>query len=225
MKILSAVDLDSVRKLGETDLYPERPKIMVGMATCGLAAGAGDIYESMRQRIEQRGLDAILTRTGCIGYCQFEPLVDVRMPGGGRVVYAQMTRPRARLLIDELARGQLPVERAWAVIDEEAALVEDQMHTFPRMPEHAAIPGMAQLPFFASQHKIVLRNCGYIDPQSIEQYIARGGYRSLQKVLSTFEPDDVISEVTRAGLRGRGGGGRRRPRRLHGPYRPGKRPA
>jgi NADH:ubiquinone oxidoreductase subunit F (NADH-binding)/(2Fe-2S) ferredoxin len=207
MKILCAADLDSVRTIGEMGLYPDRPKIMVGMATCGMAAGAADIYESIRQRIEQRGLDAILTRTGCIGYCQQEPLVDVRLPGGGRVVYAQMTRPRARALVDELMRGQLPAERAWAVIDEEVALVEDKVRAFPRLLEHATIPGMAQTPFFASQHKIVLRNCGYIDPQSIEQYIARGGYRSLQKVLSKLKPGEVIEEVTRAGLRGRGGGG------------------
>jgi NADH:ubiquinone oxidoreductase subunit F (NADH-binding)/(2Fe-2S) ferredoxin len=207
MKILSAADLDSVRETGEADLYPERPKIMVGMATCGLAAGAGEIYESLRQRIEQRGLDVLLTRTGCIGYCQLEPLVDVRLPGGGRIVYAQMTRPRARALVDELVRGELPADKAWTVIDAEEALVEDQVRTFPRRLEHSAIPGMTEVPFFASQRKIVLRNCGYIDPQRIEQYIARGGYRSLVKVLSTLEPKDVIGEVTRAGLRGRGGGG------------------
>ncbi len=207
MKILSAADLDSVRTKGEAGLYPERPKIMVGCATCGLAAGAGDIYESMRQRMEQRGLDAILTRTGCIGYCQQEPLVDVRLPGGGRVVYAEMTRPRARALVDALARGQLPAERAWAIIDEESLLVEGRVRAFPRLPEQAATPGIDQTPFFASQRKIVLRNCGYIDPQSIEEYIARGGYRALQKTLSEYEPGAVIEEVKRAGLRGRGGGG------------------
>jgi NADH:ubiquinone oxidoreductase subunit F (NADH-binding) len=134
-------------------------------------------------------------------------MVDVRMPGCGRVVYTQMTRPRARALVDELKRGVLPRERAWAVIDEEAAVVQDQVRSFRRLPEHTEIPGMAQSPFFASQRKIVLRNCGYIDPQSIEQYIARGGYRALQKTLSALEPEDVINEVMRAGLRGRGGGG------------------
>ncbi|MFZ2360212.1 MAG: (2Fe-2S) ferredoxin domain-containing protein, partial [Anaerolineae bacterium] len=103
MKMRTAADLESLRTAGQDSLYPDRLKITVGMATCGLAAGAEAIYDALRQRIEQRGLDAILARTGCIGYCQQEPLVDVRLPGGGRVLFVRMTRPLARSLVDALA--------------------------------------------------------------------------------------------------------------------------
>ncbi len=207
MKINTATDLESLRAAGQASLYPDRLKVIVGMATCGLAAGADAVYETLQQRIKQRELDAILTRTGCIGYCQQEPLVDVRLPGGGRVIYTQMTRPRARALVDSLARGTLPIDRAWAVIDEEELLIEDQVERFARPPDLDAVPTYIQQPFFASQRKIVLRNSGFIDPASFEEYIARGGYRALARVLSEFTPPQVIDEVTRSGLRGRGGGG------------------
>lgn len=207
MRITTAADLEILRAAGQTSLYPDRLKITVGMATCGLAAGADAVYEALQQRIEQRGLDAVLTRTGCIGYCQQEPLVDVRLPGGGRVIYTQMTRVRARSLVDNLARGTLPVERAWAVIDAEELLLEDRVERFPRSPELAAVPAYSQQPFFTSQRKVILRNSGFINPTSFEEYVARGGYRALARTLSEFAPQQVIEQVTRSGLRGRGGGG------------------
>ncbi len=97
---------------------PEKlPFIQIGSKSAsawqpaGLAAGADQVYETIHQRLEQRGLDAQLSKTGCIGYCQQEPLVDVRLPGQGRVIYTQVTRPRARVLVDELARGDAPAGR------------------------------------------------------------------------------------------------------------------
>ena len=207
MKIHSTTELNSLRAAGEATLYPDQIKISVGMATCGLAAGAGQIYETIHQRLEQRGLDARLSKTGCIGYCQQEPLVDVRLPGQGRVIYTQVSRPRARALVDELARGSLPLEGAWAVIDEEEFPVVGQSKRFPRPPILASLPAIAQHPYYSRQRKIVLRNCGYLDAESLEEYITRGGYHSLQRVLTSFTPQQVIDEVSRAGLRGRGGGG------------------
>ena len=178
------------------------------MATCGRAAGAEGVYDALRQRCAQRGLDAILASTGCIGYCQGEPLVDVRLPGAGRVLYREMTRPRARALVDALARDRsLPAEHAWAVIDAEDGLGDGGERHFPRPPDLAAVPAITDTPFFARQRKIVLRNCGAIDPTNLAEYVARGGYRALARALAEFTPQQVIDEVARSGLRGRGGGG------------------
>jgi NADH:ubiquinone oxidoreductase subunit F (NADH-binding)/(2Fe-2S) ferredoxin len=206
MKITTVADLETWRAAGLAGLYPDRIKITVGMATCGLAAGAGAIHETLKQRISQRGLDAILATTGCIGYCQQEPLVDVRLPGGGRILYTQMTRPRARALVDDLARGTFSSDGAWAVIDEEEGLVENQAVRFARAAGFESVPAYAERPFFARQRKIVLRNSGFIDPTSFEEYVARGGYRALARAFE-LAPQQVIDEVTRSGLRGRGGGG------------------
>jgi NADH:ubiquinone oxidoreductase subunit F (NADH-binding)/(2Fe-2S) ferredoxin len=203
MRITSVDDLEALRAAGLASLYPDRLKITVGMATCGLAAGADAIYDTLKQRIQQRGLDAILATTGCIGYCQQEPLVDVRLPGGGRVLYTQMTRPRARALVDDLSRGTFAGDGAWAIIDAEETLMDGQVHHFTRPVN---VPTYSERPFFARQRKIILRNSGFIDPTSIEEYIARGGYRALARAFE-LAPQQVIDQVTHSGLRGRGGGG------------------
>ena len=209
MNLATAADLDALAAAGEAALYPDRVKITVGMATCGRAAGAEAVYDALRQRIALRGLDAILATTGCIGYCQGEPLVDVRLPGCGRVVFKEMTRPRARGLVDELARGwpSRSTAGAWIVLDEEVTPLAGVGRRFPRPPGLEAVGAYSEAPFFARQQKIVLRNCGLIDPTSLAEYAARGGYRSLARVLAEFTPQQVIDEVTVAGLRGRGGGG------------------
>jgi NADH-quinone oxidoreductase subunit F len=199
--------LELLRRTGQASLHPECIRINVGMATCGLAAGAQGVYDTLQQRIEQRSLEAGLRQTGCIGYCQLEPIVDVRLPGYGRVIYPQMSRPRARALVDELARGNLPVERAWAVIDEEELLLEERSDCFSRPAPLMKLPALSQQAFFSGQRKIVLRNCGYIDPDKLEEYTARGGYRALEHILQSFTPQQVIEEVILSGLRGRGGGG------------------
>lgn len=110
--------------MGLSALYPSRPRISVGMATCGLATKAADVYEALRDEAEARGLDVMLVATGCLGYCQQEPLVDVQLPGRdltnpphwSRVIYARMTPDWARDLIAALETGDLPAEGALAVI-------------------------------------------------------------------------------------------------------------
>ena len=207
MRTHTVSELELLRIAGQASLHPEQIRINIGMATCGLAAGAQEVYETLKQRIEQRGLDVSLCKTGCIGYCQQEPIVDVRWPGCGRVLYPKMSRPRARALVDELVRGNLPTERTWAVMDEEELLLEDRVDCFSRPAPLAGLPALSQQPFFSSQRKIILRNCGYINPDSIEEYTARGGYQALEHTLRTLTSQQVTEEVTRSGLRGRGGGG------------------
>jgi NADH:ubiquinone oxidoreductase subunit F (NADH-binding)/(2Fe-2S) ferredoxin len=207
MRTASAADLDLLRKQGEADLYPVKPTITVGMATCGLAAGGQKVYEALEKRLLQRDCWAVLKKTGCIGYCQQEPMVDVRLPGRGRVMFTRMNQARARALVDQLAQGNLPVEQAWAVIDDDELLLEDRVERYPRLPEWESIPAFNQQPFFASQRKIVLRNAGTINPESLAEYTARGGYTALENCLRSLSPEQVIDQVTRSGLRGRGGGG------------------
>ena len=81
-------DLEALRARGLSTLFPSKPRVSVGMATCGRAAGASAVYDALREEAEARGLDLALVATGCIGYCQQEPLVDVRVPGQARVLYA-----------------------------------------------------------------------------------------------------------------------------------------
>ena len=204
MKITTVADLEPLRAAGLASLYPNRLKITVGMATCGRAAGADAVYEALQQRMNERDLDAILATTGCIGYCQQEPLVDVRLPGRGRLLFARMTPGKVRKLIDALADGGWPAQDALAAVREEEPGEGVRTFASPETSRDLAI--LDGLPFYSRQRKIVLRNSGLIDPARLEEYVARGGYRGLAHALARA-PQQVIDEVTRAGLRGRGGGG------------------
>ncbi len=193
---------------GRASLYPDQLKISVGTATCGRSVGAGQLLSSLQQRLDEVGLPARLSQTGCIGFCQKEPLVDVRFPGGGRFLFSEMDPSQARTLVDSLAQGDFPGPLTpWAFIDQEVSLVRNQIDHFMRPDKLASVPALGELPFFARQQKIVLRNCGYIDPESLAEYIARGGYDALAGILTGYTPRQVIDEVSQAGLRGRGGGG------------------
>lgn len=201
MKIRSLSELKELRDIGLSFLYPQRPRISVGMATCGLAAGAAAVFNALSEEADRLGFDSMLVSTGCIGYCRQEPLVDIRMPDLGRVLYAQMTPEHARELIRRLSTGELPAEHALASILEESPETSKSSETLSRLPS------INQLPFYAHQHKIILHNCGLIDPCSIEEYVARGGCDSLGHALLNLSPQDVIDEITQSGLRGRGGAG------------------
>jgi NADH:ubiquinone oxidoreductase subunit F (NADH-binding)/(2Fe-2S) ferredoxin len=198
--------LDSLRAAGQASLFPDRIKITVGMATCGLAAGADVIFDTLKQRLEQRSLDVQLTKTGCLGACHQEPIVEVRLPGSAPILYTRMTRARARALVDDLAHGA-PSKNVWAVITHDESPFIDPRVELNRPIGFEAAPLYSEQPFVARQRKIVLRNCGLIDPASLAEYIARGGYQGLQRALRDFTPQAVIDEVSRSGLRGRGGGG------------------
>jgi len=202
MKVHTRSDLEKLRAEGLSTLYPSRPRIGVGMATCGLATGAAEVYDALRDEAAARGLDLMLIATGCLGYCQQEPLVDVTLPGQSRVLYAHTTAERARALIAALAAGELPADGALAIIPEgETSEVSETSEVL------AGIPFLNELPFYVRQQKIVLRNSGLIDPTSIEEYAARGGYQALAHALLDLTVQKVIDEVLRSGLRGRGGAG------------------
>ncbi|MGQ9629267.1 MAG: NADH-ubiquinone oxidoreductase-F iron-sulfur binding region domain-containing protein [bacterium] len=211
MVIKGLADLDEIRRRGLRSCYPERTKIMVGMATCGMASGAGDVFKVLSEGIEKRELDAKLSATGCIGICQEEPLVDIVQPGNPRITYRRMTPKTVDDLLEGLAKGKLNGKKfILGRIDEEEFLVDGTVHKYcdgsiPRDIE--GIPTYRDIDFYKKQMRIALRNCGFIDPENIEEYIARGGYFSLYKVLTEMEPEEVIEEIIKSGLRGRGGGG------------------
>ncbi|MBK9118664.1 MAG: NADH-quinone oxidoreductase subunit NuoF [Phycisphaerales bacterium] len=175
----------------------ERPTIFVGAGTCGLGAGAGKTLTAVRAYLEQHTLAADVVEVGCIGICSAEPLVDVQLPGRTRVAFSQVTADLVDTLLDELLARRAPsgnILGQFRPVTDGAAVWED----VPFLDEH---------PFFAPQTRWVLANCGNIDPQSIDEYLARDGYQSLARVLREHTPAELCDEVERSGLRGRGGGG------------------
>jgi NADH-quinone oxidoreductase subunit F len=141
---------------------------------------------ALEREIEERGLDVRLRRTGCIGMCYREPIVDVETPGLGKATYGGVRPDQIRRIVEEHVVGGKPVQE-WLVRAGGADL-----------PDEA---------YYSRQVRLVLRNAGIIDPESIDEYSEAGGYGALAKVLETMTPEDVIDEVKRSGLRGRGGAG------------------
>jgi len=173
-------------------MLPQRDKenrkwvIRVGLASCGIAAGGLRIYDALKTKLQEKDLAIEVKQTGCMGMCYNEVLVEVSSPEHGRVFYGKVTPDRLDRIIEEHIIGGQPVTE-WIVL-------ADWMKT-------------EGSDFLAKQVRIVLRNCGTIDPESIDDYLAAGGYEALRKVLFNMSPQEVIDEVTRSGLRGRGGAG------------------
>jgi NADH:ubiquinone oxidoreductase subunit F (NADH-binding)/(2Fe-2S) ferredoxin/NAD-dependent dihydropyrimidine dehydrogenase PreA subunit len=162
-------------------------RIAVGMASCGISAGALPVYETLQKEIEKRGLkDARLVLTGCIGMCTYEPIVEVCSPDHGKISYINMTAEKAVKVAAEHLQGGKPVA---------AYTIHDDLET------------LEDLKFYQKQHRIVLQNCGRINPEDIREYIAYDGYQALAKCLLQMTPAQVVEVVKQSGLRGRGGAG------------------
>jgi len=161
--------------------------ILVGMSTCGMSAGAKDTYRSLETLLE--GSDHTLTFTGCIGMCFREPLVEVR-DGGTRTIYGNVDAKRAKEIVERHLEGG-------EVIEEYVVYAE----------EDGVPTGGEERQFLERQERIVLRNCGLINPESLDEYEAEGGYAATRKALLEMTPEEIIEEVKASGLRGRGGAG------------------
>ena len=166
-------------------------RILVGMATCGIAAGATPVYEELVKGTE--GLaDVCVKQTGCIGFCQNEPIVEIREAGGKRYTYVKMDAEKTKRVIEEHVKGGKPVAE-YTISDS-------------NNPETEA-SSIETTNFFKNQLRVALRNCGVIDPENIDEYIARDGYQAIGKVLTSMTSEEVIKTMLDSGLRGRGGAG------------------
>ena len=169
-----------------------RPVIYVGAGSCGRAAGATEVIEAVKAHLRKKKVAAKIVEVGCIGPCYLEPLLDVQMPGQPRISYSNVAEKHvARILDPFLEDDEIP--RFHLV----GHFGEEELDGVPRFFDH---------PMLAPQVRIVLRNCGIIDPEDIDHYLAREGYKAIEKCLS-MRWQDVIETVKTAGLRGRGGAG------------------
>lgn len=184
--------INLAKKKWEEFVDNKEPIIYVGAASCGRAAGALNFLSDINRFIEENRVKAKVVEVGCIGPCYLEPLVDVKMPGEPRVSYNNVTAKTLQNILKAHFQEGIPFAKA-AI----GHFGTDSYHDIPRFYE---------LPMLKPQVRIVLRNCGLINPEDIDQYLAVDGYQGLMKALQ-MSPDDVIGVVRQAGLRGRGGAG------------------
>ena len=162
--------------------------LICGGSACS-SSGSNDITAAFRAEIEKAGLagKVEVLQTGCLGFCEQGPIVKI-MPQGTFYVHVKVSDV-AEIVSEHLTKGRVV-----------ARLCYD--------PTQAKDPhAEANIPFYKKQFRIVLRNCGVINPEKIEDYIARDGYKALEKVLFEMKPEDVVEEIKKSGIRGRGGAG------------------
>jgi NADH-quinone oxidoreductase subunit F len=203
MMIQDFAAFSAVREKGLGKLQPSRPRIAVGMGTCGSGNGAEAVYSAFASEIDARGLAVDLVPIGCFGFCAEEPLVNVWVPGRPLLVLRRVRPEHVDVILNGLGQGLPPAETILCKIQEWDHLTGHVKYG----TGYPDVPNWNEIPFFSGQVKIVLRNCGLINPDDIEEYIAVGGYQALYKVLIDQNPDAVIEQIKAAKLRGRGGAG------------------
>lgn len=192
-----------VRETGLAKLIPSIPRITVGMGTCGRGNGAEELFHALHDAIERSGQDVLLEGVGCFGACFKEPLVGARLPGGPLVILHRVRVNDAARILEGMSTRVMPPDLIYCKI-------EEWDHITAHLRYGAGYPEIAswnEVPFFKPQRKIVLRNCGLINPEDVEEYIAVGGYQALYKVLIDGRPESVIEQIKASRLRGRGGAG------------------
>ena len=167
-----------------------RSHILICSGTGCVSGGSGEIQEEFKKILRDRKIadEVLVVPTGCHGMCEMGPVVVVYPEG---TFYCRVKKSDVAEIVEEHIYKGRPVERLMYAGEGD-------------MP---AIPHYKEIPFYGKQHRIALANCGYINPDNIEEYIVRGGYEALGKTLSSMTPAQVIDEVKASGLRGRGGGG------------------
>ncbi|UCB51174.1 MAG: NADH-quinone oxidoreductase subunit F [Deltaproteobacteria bacterium] len=166
------------------------PKIHIGMATCGIASGAVETKKAFEDVLAERDMEALIHTVGCIGHCYAEPVVVIETPGFPPILYHQVTPGKARMLVKTFLEDGDPLFE----------------HILGATEENELIPSVMDFPRFNQEERVVMEKCGRIDPEDIYDYIAEDGYAALVKALQRA-PEEVIKEVERSGLRGRGGAG------------------
>ena len=156
-------------------------KVVIGQGSCGVATGARKTAAEFEKQIAEKNLDVKIDITGCVGTCYLEPIVDVYGDNGEMTRYVKVQPENVAEIVDSHLAGGKPAENV-------AISSEDKE-------------------FINKQHRVVLRNCGLINPEKIEEYTAVGGYKAAEKAVTQMTPDEVIEEIKISGLRGRGGAG------------------
>jgi len=164
--------------------------VFVGTATCGRAAGALDVIDAFKNELARQGVDLPILQVGCIGLCYAEPLVIISKPEL-RIAYHNISPDLVPRLVEGYLLGDDPC-------------LELALGTFE--VDQKGTPSIPELSRFEHERRLILRHCGYVDPENIDDYIANGGYTAIEKALR-MEPEEIIEEVKKSALRGRGGAG------------------
>jgi len=169
--------------------HPSSQTLLVCKGTGCVAGGSEDIYNALKREVESAGLKNVkVDFVGCHGFCQRGPIIDIEPEG---YFYTEVqVEDVPEIVRSHLVEGR-PVERLF----------------YHDLVTGEPIPFYHNVPFYEKQQRVILRNCGHINPERIDDYLAAGGYQGIRKALLEMTPEQVIEEIRNAGIRGRGGAG------------------
>lgn len=186
----------------------EESIIMVGAATCGNSAGAQKIKNIFDELNQENQDNSKIIEVGCIGLCYAEPIICIIKPGNPAIFYRNVTPKIAEELFNSYIQGEDPLlEHALGTVDLKYFEEGEEEPSDNDNPEKLEdLPHLFDLPVLKPQVRRILRNCGFIDPTNIKHYLAKDGYTGFIKALN-LNPEEIIKNVEKSGLRGRGGAG------------------
>jgi NADH-quinone oxidoreductase subunit F len=194
---LKKIKYGAIQDLIENGLLSST-RIYIGMSTCEIAAGSKEVWNTFENEIKEKGIkDVQLKQKGCEGRCNLEPTVEVLQAGKIPFKYVNVDSEKVKEIVNKHL-----VENK-----EKSGTRNDDMVTDPFMLTDRSKFILGDVDFFSKQKRITLRNCGIIDPDSMDDYLSVRGYEALAKVLEKYSSNQVIDEIEKSGLRGRGGGG------------------
>lgn len=167
-----------------------KTKVYIGMGTCGLAQGAVEIQKAIEDFLGQKKMPYEIVPVGCIGYCSREVMVDIELENMPRISFCEITPENVKEFMAEVIDNK-NINNKWL------------LGTYKKTANY---PYIYETPYFVKQKRVALENCGIINPYSIDEYIAAKGFQALQRTLA-MKPEEVIEQIKKSGLRGRGGGG------------------
>lgn len=172
-----------------------KPLVMVNSSISGVVAGAMETWEAIESYVAERSLDIELCESGSIGISSEEPVVSVQMPGKTRLFFSKVKVENVHSLLDDLIHHVIPEQMLIGQLRREG------QEAWPN------VPFLDEIPFFSLQSRVLMEDCGIIDPFSFSEYVARGGYRAFLETIRSQTFSEVCDLVIQSGLRGRSGGG------------------
>jgi len=173
----------------------DKPVIYVSSGTSSMIVGSQKTTEAIEAYITETNSPALVVKAGCSGPLNFEPVVGIQLPGKNKLIFRNITEEKVDHLLNSVFHND--------IIEDDLV---GQAGTKGFETWHG-IPFVDELPWFAMQKRVILGNCGCYDPESIEEYISKGGYRTFVKTIRNYTLEDVCDIIERSGLRGRSGGG------------------
>lgn len=198
MVIDSVKTLNQLKETYKKSLDAQYKKVLICAGTGCVAGGSLDIYDKLLKMAQERGLKCSIElqkepheeigfkKSGCHGFCEMGPLLRIEPHGW---LYIKVKEEDCEEILEKSLIGDEPVERLLYQIDGKKYAAQED------------------IPFYKKQTRLVLEHCGHTDTESIEEYIAKGGYEAVAKALFEMKPQDIIDEISESNLRGRGGGG------------------